>query len=72
MEKVITDLLERIANLEFEVERLEGIINEFEEELEREINIKEEDTGLDHNTYCDIKLTLGSVLKRLRELKGSE
>ena len=55
-----------------EIERLNNIINEFEEELEREINIKEEDAGVEHNTYIDIRNTLREVLKRFRELKGSE
>jgi len=52
--------------------RLNNIINDFEEELEREVNIKKEDTGLEHNTYIDINNTLKTVLKRFRELKGSD
>ena len=55
-----------------EIERLNNIINELEEELERESNIKEEDTGLEHNTFIDIRNTLKTVLKRLQELKGSD
>ena len=34
-DKVINDLLKRIADLEFEVERLEKVINELEKELDR-------------------------------------
>lgn len=57
---------------EDEIERLNNIINEFEEELEREINIKEEDAGVEHNTYIDVRNTLKAVLKNFKELKGSE
>ena len=57
-------------HLENEIERLNNIINEFEEELERESNMKEEDTCLEHNTFIDIRNTLKTVLKRLQELKG--
>ena len=58
--------------LQKEIERLNNIINELEEELERESNMKEEDTCLEHNTFIDIKNTLKTVLKRLQELKGSD
>ena len=60
------------VKLTAENNRLNNILNDFEEELERELNIKEEDTGLEHNTYIDIRNTLKSVLKRLQELKGSD
>ena len=53
-----------------EIERLNNIIETFEEELERESNMKEEYTCLEHNTFIDIKNTLKSVLKRFQELKG--
>lgn len=69
-DKVINDLLSRIAALEWEIERLESIIGDFEEELERETNIKEEDTGLEHNTFIDINNTLKTALKRFKELQG--
>lgn len=55
-----------------EIERLNNIINDFEEELEREVNIKAIDTSLEYNTYIDINNTLKTVLKRFRELKGSD
>lgn len=61
-----------IKEREKEIERLNNIINELEEELERESNMKEEDTCLEHNTFTDIKNTLKTVLKRLQELKGSD
>ena len=54
-----------------EIERLNNIIEYFEEELERDVNIKEENTDLEHNTYIDINSTLKKVLERFRELKGS-
>ena len=59
-----------ISQLHSEIERLNNIINDFEEELEREINMKEEDTCLEHNTFIDIKDTLKMVLKRLQHFKG--
>ena len=62
----------RIEELCLEIKRLNNIINEFEEELERESNMKEEDTCLEHNTFIDIRNTLKTVLKRLQELKGSD
>lgn len=68
----IEEMPREIARLEEENERLNNIINEFEEELERESNIKEEDTHLGHNTYIDVRNTLKAVLKRFRELKGSD
>ena len=55
-----------------EIERLNNIIESFEEELERESNMKEENTCLEHNTFLDIRDTLKTVLKRFRELKGSD
>lgn len=52
--------------------RLNNILEEFEEDLEREINIKEEDLKIEHNTYIDINSTLRKVLERFKELKGSD
>ena len=60
-----------LRNKDKEIERLNNIIETFEEELERESNMKEEYTCLEHNTFIDIKNTLKSVLKRFQELKGS-
>jgi len=61
-----------ITNVLKEIERLNNIIESFEEELERESNMKEEDTSLEHNTFLDIRDTLKTVLKRFRELKGDD
>ena len=55
-----------------EIERLNNIIDTLEDNLEREINIKEEDLHIEHNTYIDKKETLEKVLKHLRELKEKE
>lgn len=60
-----------LRNREQEIERLNNIIEDFEIELQREINIKEEDTSLEENTFITINNTLKTVLKRFRELKGS-
>lgn len=54
-----------------EIERLNNIIEDFEIELQREINVREEDTSLEHNTFIIIQNTLKTALKRFRELKGS-
>lgn len=70
--QTLSEQTTKAITLKSENERLNNIINDFEEELERESNIKEEDTCLEHNTYIDINNTLKSVLKRFRELKGSE
>lgn len=66
------DLVDEIIEMQGEIERLNNIIESFEEELEREVNIKEENTSLNHNTYIDVNSTLKAVLKRFRELKGSD
>ena len=66
----ITTLNTNLFLKDKEIERYKNIIDELEEELERETNIKEEDTGLEHNTYIDINKTLKKVLNRLKELKG--
>ena len=63
---------DKIKEQQEEIERLNNIIETFEEELERESNMKEEYTCLGHNTYIDINNTLKKVLKRFRELKGSD
>ena len=57
-----------------EIERLNNIINELEEELEREIKFgktisKEADN---YNSSLDIRHTLEKVFERLKELKGSD
>ena len=57
---------------DLEIERLNNIIETFEEELERESNMKEEYTCLGYSTFIVIKNTLKSVLKRFQELKGSD
>lgn len=58
--------------LKEEIERLNNVINNFEEELERELNVKEEDTELKHNEYVLIRTTLETVLKRFKKIKGDE
>ena len=54
-----------------EIERLNNIIEDFEIELQREINVREEDTSLEHNTFIIIQNTLKTALKRFQELTGS-
>ena len=66
------ELKEYVENKDKEIERLNNIIEDFEIELQREINVREEDTSLEHNTFIIIQNTLKTALKRFRELKGSD
>ena len=68
----INKVVEIIKEKDKEIERLNNIIENFEEELEREINIKEEDTGVEHDRYLVIKDTLETMLRRFRNIKGSD
>lgn len=54
-----------------EIERLNNIINELEEELEREINFGKTipKEANNYNSSLDIRHTLEKVLERLKELK---
>lgn len=57
---VTNELLKRISNLEYEVERLNNIINELEKWLKYEWYEMGEDIGLDE------------VLNKIEELKGED
>jgi hypothetical protein len=52
-----------------ENERLNSIINQFEEEIEVELTFENNDGLLEHNTFITIHETLEKVLKRIKELK---
>ena len=65
----INEVVELIKRKDTEIEKLNNILDTLEDSLEREINIKEEDLHIEHNTYIDKKETLEKVLKHLRELK---
>ncbi|MBQ4031897.1 MAG: hypothetical protein II625_09105 [Bacilli bacterium] len=52
-----------------EIERLNNIINTFEEDLEREVNISEQDSMVGNYRYTVIHSTLEKMLKYFRELK---
>ncbi len=54
-----------------EIERLNNIINTFEEDLEREVNISEQDSMVGNYRYTVIHSTLEKMLKYFRELKES-
>ena len=79
-DKVINDLLSRIAKLEYEVERLNNIINELEKWLKSEIKRIEElqnpakskikPYGEEYNNYTLIIGAYDNVLDKLDELKG--
>lgn len=63
---------EMINELKCEVNRLNNIINTFEDDLERELRTSEENSGLEYKEYILIKSTLKKVLKNFRELKESD
>jgi vacuolar-type H+-ATPase subunit I/STV1 len=71
-ENQLANLSKQIDEKEKEIERLNNIIEDFEIELQREVDVKEEDTELEHNTFITINNTLKTVLKRFRELKGAD
>ena len=54
-----------------EIDRLNNIINTFEEDLEREVNISEQDSMVGNYRYTIIHSTLEKMLKYLKELKES-
>lgn len=61
----------QIENYKKEIERLNNIINTFEEDLEREVNISEQDSMVGNYRYTVIHSTLEKMLKYFRELKES-
>ena len=61
----------KIKILESEIERLNNIINTFEDDLEREVNISEQDSMVGNYRYTVIHSTLEKMLKYFRELKES-
>lgn len=67
-DKVINDLLSRIATLEYEVERLHYIIKELEKDLEKERKI---DRPRDDYNY-GLTNALDYAWYKLQELKGSD
>ena len=72
-DKAITpDVKDDVRYLLEEIARLNNIINDFEEELESAVYVKEENTSLSHNTFLDINDTLKNVLERFRELKEGD
>lgn len=58
-----------ITKLQEENNRLNNIINTFEEEIEVELTFEDKDCLLEHNTFITIHDTLEKVLKRIKELK---
>ena len=66
-DKVINILLKRISDLEFEIERLNNIINELEKYINYKIEqcYNEGSTVGEFNKICDID-------EKLKELKGSD
>lgn len=65
MQDLLNGLLE-------ENHRLNNILDKFEEELEKEINIKEEDVEVEHERFVAIHDTLENVLSRFLLIKGVE
>ena len=54
-----------------EIERLNNIINTFEDDLERELDISKQDSRVGNYRYTVIHSTLEKMLKYFRELKES-
>ena len=54
-----------------EIERLNNIINTFEEDLEREVNISEQESMVGNYRYTVIHSTFEKMLKYFKELKES-
>ncbi|MBO7611079.1 MAG: hypothetical protein J6T23_02585 [Elusimicrobia bacterium] len=54
-----------------EIERLNNIINTFEDDLEREVNISEQESMVGNYRYTVIHSTLEKMLKYFKELKES-
>lgn len=67
----IADRLRTYDDLKDEVNRKDNIINTFEEDLEREVNISEQDSIVGNYRYTVIHSTLEKMLKYFRELKES-
>lgn len=67
----IADRLRTYDDLKDEINRKDNIIKTFEEHLERELRISEENSGLEYKEYILIKSTLKKVLKNFRDLKES-
>lgn len=65
----IADRLRTYDDLKDEVNRKDNIINTFEEHLERELRISEENSGLEYKEYILIKSTLKKVLNNFRDIK---
>lgn len=69
--KHIANLISQNIEKDKEIERLNNIINTFEEDLEREVNISEQDSMVGNYRYTVIHSTLEKMLKYFRELKES-
>ena len=67
----IADRLRTYDDLKDEVNRKDNIINTFEEDLEREVNISEQDSMVGNYRYTVIHSTLEKMLKHFKELKES-
>lgn len=72
-DKVINDLLSRIATLEYEVERLENIINELNYGIKELDDMFYETFRISQNGYYSIsEWELKDFTNKLQELKGSD
>ena len=60
-------LNEIVKEQQNKIEQLNDIIEDFEIHLQREIDVREEDAELEHNTYITINDTLKKVLSLFKE-----
>lgn len=67
----IVELRKQVSEKDKEIERLNNIINTFEDDLEREVNISVQESLFGEYKYYVIHSTLENMLKYFRELKDS-
>lgn len=71
MKHRINDLIKDNTEYKLENLRLNNIINTFEEDLEREVNISAQESMVGNYRYTVIHSTLEKMLKYFKELKES-
>lgn len=72
MKHRINDLIKDNTEYKLENLRLNNIINTFEDDLKREINISQQESMVESYKYSVIHSTLEKMLKYFRELKESK
>ena len=68
-DKVITNLLERISDLEFEVERLNNIINETSEDLHQVVKWCTENKHNENTIKRYLVVDYGTIVGKINEIR---